>query len=244
MTAKIYPGNRRLNWPDAMPRILIIGADDVWGAEFARQYAAEGWTVYVTAAAAGARAELAAMGENVTGLAFDQLLDASLRDLIARIGPAALDIVLFGLGMGRRLLRSAAEVSVDDWTAAVAANTFAPAKLAIALRANLELGPAKKLVALSPLAASIAHHEIDEDYAYRASKAALHAIWRSFSIEWRSLGIACLLLCPEDGQHPAGQSPDPQAVPADVAVMRRTIATAGLDESGHFLTRHGAKLPW
>jgi NAD(P)-dependent dehydrogenase (short-subunit alcohol dehydrogenase family) len=58
-------------------------------------------------------------------------------------------------------------------------------------------------VALSPLAASITHDEIDAGYAYRASKAAMHAIWRSFAIEWRSLGIACLLLCPEDMQSPA-----------------------------------------
>jgi NAD(P)-dependent dehydrogenase (short-subunit alcohol dehydrogenase family) len=227
-----------------MPRILIIGADDGWGAEFARQYAAEGWTVSATAAAAGALAELAAMGENVTGLAFDPLQDGSLRGLIAQIGPVALDVVLFGLGIGRGRRRSAAEASVDDWTAAIAANTFAPAKLAIALRANLELGSAKKLVAISPLAASITHDEIDEDYAYRASKAALHAIWRSFSIEWQSLGIACLLLCSEDARSPMGRNADPQAVPAAVAVMRRTIAAAGLEDSGHFLARHGAKLPW
>jgi NAD(P)-dependent dehydrogenase (short-subunit alcohol dehydrogenase family) len=227
-----------------MPRILIIGADDGWGAEFARQYAAEGWTVSATAAAAGTLAELAAMGENVTGLALDPLQDGSLRGLIAQIGPVALDVVLFGLGIGRGRRRSAAEASLDDWTAAIAANTFAPAKLAIALRANLELGSAKKLVAISPLAASITHHEIDEDYAYRASKAALHAIWRSFSIEWQSLGIACLLLCSEDAQSPMGRSADAQTVPAAVALIRRTIAAARPEDSGHFLARHGAKLPW
>ncbi len=226
-----------------MPRILIIGADDGWGAEFARQYAAEGWNVSATAAAVDVLAKLTTMGENVTGLAFDPLQDTSLRCLIARIGPAALDVVLFGLGIGRRQ-RSSANASLDDWTAAVAANTFAPAKLAVALRANLELGSARKLVALSPLAASISHNEIEEDYVYRASKAALHSIWRSFSIEWRSLGIACLLLCPEDAPSPTGRSADPQAIPAAVAVMRRTIAAVGLEDSGHFLARDGAKLPW
>jgi NAD(P)-dependent dehydrogenase (short-subunit alcohol dehydrogenase family) len=227
-----------------VPHILIIGADDGWGAEFARQYAAEGWTVVATAAAPGALAELAAMGGNVTGLIFDPSQDASLRGLVARIGPAALDVVLFGLGIGRGRRRSATEVSLDNWTAAVAANTFAPAKLAIALRTNLQLGSAKKLVAISPLAASITHNEIDEGYAYRASKAALHAIWRSFSIEWRSLSIVCLLLCTEDAPSPTGRSEDPRAIPAAVTVMRRTIAAAGLEESGHFLSRHGSNLPW
>jgi NAD(P)-dependent dehydrogenase (short-subunit alcohol dehydrogenase family) len=60
----------------------------------------------------------------------------------------------------------------------------------------LQKGAQKKAVAVSSLAASMAKYDVPGQYSYRASKAALNALWRSLAIEWRSLGIICIVLWP------------------------------------------------
>jgi len=42
----------------------------------------------------------------------------------------------------------------------------------------------------------MAKYDVPGQYSYRASKAALNALWRSLAIEWRSLGIICIVLWP------------------------------------------------
>jgi NAD(P)-dependent dehydrogenase (short-subunit alcohol dehydrogenase family) len=226
------------------PRVLITGANRGLGLEFARQYAADGWSVIATARQPEAANELRALGGDVTILPFDASDDQSVAQLIAAVDGVPLDIVIPNAGVGSGSEKLASQVTREEWMERVAINTFVPVKLALALRSNLERGTHKKLAGISSLAASIARYEISGHYAYRASKAALNAIWRSFSVEWRALGVTCVLLRPGKVRtRMTGFTGDLSAAES-VAGMRQVIAASTLADSGRFLSYDGSEVDW
>ena len=227
-----------------MPTVLITGANRGLGLEFARQYSADGWHVLAACRNPAAATELAALGDGITTLAFDAEDDGAMARLVARLSDVPLDVVIPNAGVGSGGEKLASQVTREEWMERLSINTYAPARLAMALRPNLEQGTHKKLVGISSLAASIARYEISGHYAYRASKAALNAIWRSFAVEWRPLGIVCLLLRPGRVRtRMTGFTGDLSAEEA-VAGMRRVIAASTLADSGRFLGYDGAEVPW
>ncbi len=227
-----------------MPRVLITGANRGLGLEFARQYAAEDWDVIAACRRPDAADELRSLAGEVSILPFDASDDGSVMQLVAALEDVPLDIVIPNAGIGSGTEKLASQVTREEWMEKIAVNTFVPVRLAIALRPNLERGAHKKLVGISSLAASIARYEISGHYAYRASKAALNSIWRSFSIEWRPLGIICLLLRPGKVRtRMTGFTGDVSAAES-VAGMRQRIAESTLAQSGRFLSYDGPEVPW
>ena len=227
-----------------MPRVLITGANRGLGLEFARQYAADGWNVIAACRRPDAADELRSLAGEVSILPFDASDDDSVMQLVAELEGVPLDVVIPNAGIGSGTEKLVSQVTREEWMEKVAVNTFVPVRLAIALRPNLERGTHKKLVGISSLAASIARYEISGHYAYRASKAALNSIWRSFSVEWRPLGIICLLLRPGKVRtRMTGFTGDVSAAEL-VAGMRRRIAESTLAQSGRFLSYDGPEVPW
>jgi NAD(P)-dependent dehydrogenase (short-subunit alcohol dehydrogenase family) len=225
-------------------RVLITGANRGLGLEFARQYAADGWDVIATARHPEAADELRLLGGAVSILPFDAADDQSVMALVTELDGVPLDIVIPNAGVGSEAEKLASQVTRAEWVERLAINAFVPVKLALALRPNLESGTHKKLVGISSLAASIARYEISGHYAYRASKAALNAIWRSFSVEWRPLGITCLLLRPGKVRtRMTGFAGDLSAAES-VTGMRQAIAASTLADSGRFLSHDGSEVPW
>jgi NAD(P)-dependent dehydrogenase (short-subunit alcohol dehydrogenase family) len=227
-----------------MPRVLITGANRGLGLEFARQYAADGWNVIAACRHPGAADELRSVPGEVAILPFDAADDDSIRKLVAELEAVPLDVVIPNAGIGSGTEKPARQVTQEEWMEKIAVNTFVPVRLAVSLRPNLERGTHKKLVGISSLAASIARYEISGHYAYRASKAALNSIWRSFSVEWRPLGIICLLLRPGKVRTRMTNFSGDVSAAESVAGMRRRIAESTLAQSGRFLSYDGGEVPW
>jgi NAD(P)-dependent dehydrogenase (short-subunit alcohol dehydrogenase family) len=226
------------------PRVLITGANRGLGLEFARQYAADGWNIIATCRQPEAADELRAFGGDISILPFDATDDESVMQLVEELGGVPLDVVIPNAGVGSGAEKVASQVTREEWMERVAVNTFVPVKLALALRPNLERGTHKKLVGISSLAASIARYEISGHYAYRASKAALNAIWRSFSVEWKAAGITCLLLRPGKVRTRMTSFTGDLSAAESVAGMRAVIAASTPADSGRFLSYDGSEVPW
>jgi NAD(P)-dependent dehydrogenase (short-subunit alcohol dehydrogenase family) len=227
-----------------MPQVLITGANRGLGLEFARQYAADGWNVVATCRDPDAAAELRALGGKITILRFDALDEDSVSKLVGELADAPLDVVIPNAGVGSGGEKLPSQVTREEWMECLAINTFVPVRLALALRPNLERGSHKKLAGISSLAASIARYEISGHYAYRASKAALNAIWRSFAVEWRPAGIVCLLLRPGRVRTRMTGFAGDLSPAESVAGMRQRIAESTLADSGRFLSYDGSEVPW
>jgi len=227
-----------------MPRVLITGANRGIGLEFARQYAEAGWIVYATARDPARADDLRALPGEVTLLPFDAGDDASIEALAAALTDVPLDLIIPCAGVGGRS-QQAGDVTFADWSEAIGINTFAPFRLAVALRANLERGERKTLAGVSSLAASLGSgYSVQGQYVYRASKAALNALWRNLSVEWRPLGITCLVLRPGRVRTRMTDFSGDLSVEESVSGMRRVIDGAGLEQSGRFFGYDGREVAW
>lgn len=193
--------------------ILITDADTGLGAGLVRQYAADGWRVIAACSGRGANMRR----PNIEVVAYDATAEDSAPRLAAQIGDRPLDVIIDCAAVTAGNDGHVADIIRHDWMATMTVAAFAPAKLALALRDNLQRGASPKLVAISSFAASIGACTAGHSYSFRAAKAALNSIWRSFSIEWRPLGIGCLLLAPDTGA-------DTDRSPAEIAAaLKRTI---------------------
>lgn len=226
-----------------MPTVVITGANRGIGLEFARQYAAEGWTVIATV-------RDRSQPGGLSGVAGVELFALSADDTgaIAAFGKAlagrSIDLLINNAGiMGPDLpAQSKAGVDADGWLLAMKVNALAPILLAQAVKPHLAAGA--KVATVSSQLGSIAENETGGMYAYRASKAAINMGNRSLAADWRDDGITCLVLHPGWVQTDMGGPKAPVAPPDSVAGMRRVIAAATPDDSGAFFAFDGRRIPW
>lgn len=223
-----------------MPTILITGANRGLGLEFARQYAADGGSVIATCREPGEADELAAI-EGVRVETLDMADRAAVATFPDRIGDAKLDLFIANAGvMGGR--GTMGPDYAEAWLETLAVNTVAPVLLAHALKDRL--AASAKAVAITSRMGSIADNDSGGAYAYRSSKAALNAAWRSLALDWKSDGIAAAVLHPGWVRTRMG-GPNGLIDPEEsVAGMRRVIAGLTVEESGGFFNYDGARIPW
>lgn len=221
-----------------MPSVFVSTASGGLGLEFARQYAAQQWDVLVACCDPQRARDLGALGANVSVLPLDLADDRSIDEVSRTISEVPLDVLVANTGVESGLPEAAGAVTHEAWAGVIGVHTFAPFRLATALRSNLQRGSHKKLVGISSLAGSLTRGEAGGGYVDRASKAALNSLWRSLSIEWRPLGIGCILLCPEPS---TGMALDAER---SVHGMRRVIAGATMSDTGRFFDCGGSEIPW
>jgi len=230
-----------------MPSVLLTGASRGLGLEFVRQYAAAGWQVIATCRdPARADALQAIAGQTSAGKVEIHALDAgdfaAVAALAERLSAQALDIVIANAGIWGPSSMTAEQVDAAGWAETFHINTMAPLALAGAFRPHLERGSQRKAVALSSALGSIGGNTSGGLYAYRTSKAALNAAWRSFAFDHPQL-IAAVL-------HPGWVRTDmggpgaPLAPEESIAALRQVIAGLTAADSGGFYGRDGKKHEW
>ena len=219
-----------------MPTVLITGANRGIGLEFARQYAADGWDVVATARESSS--ELDAIGVRVERLELGDLnAVASFRDRLQR-----LDLLIANAGTW---IPEQGETAEDgrEWADMMVANCIAPYLLAKAVL-PLVAQARGKLIAITSKMGSIADNGSGGYIAYRSSKAALNAAWRSLAIDVKSDGVSAAVLHPGWVQTRMGGSQAPVSPEQSVAGMRKIIAGLAPDQSGSFFNYDGQVIPW
>jgi NAD(P)-dependent dehydrogenase (short-subunit alcohol dehydrogenase family) len=217
-----------------MPTVLITGANRGIGLEFARQYAADSWSVVATARRPEAAGELNKLGAEVWPL--DAADPASINALAASLKDRGIDVLIANAGMLPR------GVDAGEWAKAFATNCIGPTLLAKALKGNMAAGG--KVIAITSKMGSIADNDSGGAIAYRATKAALNAAWRSLSIDWRGDDDTLAMLHPGWVQTDMGGAGAAIAPPTSVTDMRKTIAGLTPYQCGSFLNYDGQDLPW
>ncbi len=227
-----------------MPSVLISGANRGLGFEFARQYAADGWTVHATARNPGAANELAALGGDVHIHQLDVTQQASIDALAAGLKGWSIDVLIANSGIIKAFDTPIDVASHRDFMEVMATNTLGPLALASALLPNIMLGERKLATALSSLMSSITRNDWGTQHVYRASKTALNAVWTSLAREWRPRGIACVLIRPgyvRTGMTGGKGDLDP---PESIMGLRQVIAGLSLKDAGRLIGYDGKDLPW
>jgi NAD(P)-dependent dehydrogenase (short-subunit alcohol dehydrogenase family) len=225
-----------------MPTVFITGANRGIGLEFARQYAADGWRVLGTARDPQGATELDALPGDVTIRPLDLEADFFEIDWNGVLGAEPIDVFISNAGvMGPQRIDTIDDAA--EWINMLAVNSVAPVVLA---KAALPLVKAAcgKLIAITSKMGSIADNGSGGYIAYRSSKAALNAAWRSLAIDVRGDGVSAAVLHPGWVQTRMGGSQAPLTPAQSVAGMRRVIGNLGPEQSGSFFNYDGTVIPW
>lgn len=221
--------------------VLVTGANRGLGLEFARQYAAAGWTVIGTARTPDEATELKALGVEVRAL--DVADPASIDGLATSLEGRPIDLLINNAGIFPRVDRLEA-TDFADVERTFAVNTLGPMRLTRALLPQLRLGRLKQVVSISSGLGSIANNSSGRYYGYRESKAALNMFTRSLAAELADEGFTCVVLSPGWVQTDMG-GPNATLTPAQsVTGLRNVIDGLTPAMTGRFLNHDGAEQPW
>lgn len=222
---------------------LITGANRGIGLEFARQLAADGWTVIGTARTPADATDLAATGARVEAL--DVADPASVEALANRLDGMPIDLLINNAGRGAS--PRSGKLSGIDFDAVrdvIAVNTIGPMRVTQALLPNLQAGAGKLIVSISSRLASVELNTSAGYYGYRESKTALNMFMRSLAAELKPDGFRCIAISPgwvrtDMGGPEATLSPE-----QSVGGMLRVLSTLTIDDSGGYFSYDGGRLPW
>jgi NAD(P)-dependent dehydrogenase (short-subunit alcohol dehydrogenase family) len=221
-----------------MSHALIIGASRGIGAEFVRQYLADGWKVTATARSEEALAALRAQG--ATAIALDVTRAESTSRVAWQLDGVAFDVIVHVAGVLKR--QAGLEPPTDaDFDHTMHGNVLAPMRVLPQL-ADM-LAPGAKLALLSSKMGSIGHRAGTGSWLYRASKAAANSVLKDISIEWVGKAI-CVSFHPGWVRTDMGGSGADITAEQSVAGMRGVIAALTPKDNGRFLNYDGSAIDW
>ena len=228
-----------------MPTVLITGANRGIGLEFARQYAADGWTVIATCRNPIGVGELATIPGDIQVHGLDVMDFRQVERLAADLKGTKIDLLINNAGVYGARNTSHRGIDYADWERNFRINTMAPVKVAEAFLGHVAASKGRMIANLSSVLSSIAESSPNSaSYAYRTSKAALNMAMHVFADEVRSQGVAVILLHP--GWVRTDMGGPNAAIDATTAVagMRKVLGAAGMAESGRLFAYDGREIPW
>lgn len=223
-----------------MATIVITGCDTGLGAEFARQYAADGNKVYATCLNPETALETRAIPGDVEVLKLDMTDHADITALSASLAGRPVDILLNNAGIGRPH-PPFGETDYANWRRILETNLIGPMKLAETLVENVATSELKIMAFVSSRMGSIALNQSGGSYAYRSSKAGLNMVVKGLAVDLAPRHISVIALHPGwAATEPGGRVPVAESVDGMRSVLRR----AGRHHTGIFQTYHDQPLPW
>ncbi|MEO8558186.1 MAG: SDR family oxidoreductase [Rhodospirillales bacterium] len=227
-----------------MPTVMITGASRGIGLEFSRQYAAHGWKVLAACRNLAGATELNKLTGDVSLFALDVDDDNSIEQLAERLKGMPIDVLINNAGVAGREAGALGSISSAAFMDVLRTNTVAPVKMAEAFADNVAASKERKLVAITSRLGSIELNDGGGMYAYRASKAALNAGWKSLSLDLKSKKIICAVFHPGWVQTDMGGK-NAAVTPKDsVAGMSKVIAGLKSSDNGKFYNYDGVALAW
>jgi NAD(P)-dependent dehydrogenase (short-subunit alcohol dehydrogenase family) len=227
-----------------MSTVLITGCDYGIGFEFARQYAADGWTVHAVCLDAASRAKVTALSDAVHCHHADLSDQAAIGALAHTLKGQAIDVLINNAatfapdGPGTLMLPD-----MDEFTRVMRVNAVAPIYVADAFQSHVAGSDRKLMIFIGTRSGSIGDNGSGGHYAYRCSKTALNMAVKSLSLDFAAQGVITAVLHPgsvatetrKGGQIPVRES---------VSGMRDVIAGLSKEMSGSFLRYDGGSIEW
>ncbi|MCK8784969.1 SDR family oxidoreductase [Roseomonas sp. NAR14] len=224
---------------------LILGASRGLGLGLARELLGRGW--HVIATERGGRAEpLHDLAAEAGGRLEIERADINHPDQIealrGRLAGRSLDLLFVNAGVANDPAETAGEVSTEEFTRILVTNALSPLR---AIEALAPLVPAGGVIgAMSSGLGSVANNESGGWEVYRASKAALNTLLRSYAARSRDSGHALLLIAPGWVRTDMG-GPD---AALDVETSMRGVAGVIEARRGKaglaYLDHRGQTVPW
>jgi NAD(P)-dependent dehydrogenase (short-subunit alcohol dehydrogenase family) len=250
----------------AADTVLITGANQGIGLEFAKEYAARGWTVIATHRRTTTPEELAKLAAEYPKFRIERMDvtdPAQIAALGARLKGVPIDILLNNAGLVRtdpvnkpggntnQMFGTLDYKLLDDF---IHTNVAGPLMITETFIGNVKASRQKKIIAISSAAGSVSvppfmpnGSPVPDHYWYRISKAALNSAMRLLSAQFKDQGVIVVMFHPGGVQVESfGADKLPGFVPPAQAIgkMIRTIDGLTLKDSGRFMDNDGKDHPW
>ncbi len=163
---------------------LIVGASRGLGQGLAREYSKRGWRVIGTVRSAGPPTGLHALAEEAPGLVQVELVDINLAEQVAalreRLAGEPLHLLFVNAGISNGFEATAADSSTETFTRVMVTNALSPLRF---IEAFADLVPTNGVIAaMSSGLGSVTNNTRAGWEIYRASKASLNPMLRSFAV--------------------------------------------------------------
>jgi NAD(P)-dependent dehydrogenase (short-subunit alcohol dehydrogenase family) len=222
---------------------LIIGASRGLGLVLADELARRGWRVIATTRQIGGG--LRARADAWNGMLEIESLEMTSAEQVTalrdRLHGRRLDLLFVNAAIDRGDL-PIDEVPTEMFTEVMVTNALSPLRVLEALRGLV--APAGTVAVMSSEQGSISRNTEDGYELYKASKAALNQLMRSYATRHADDGRTKLLIDPGHNQTRLGGFDAPlipqDSIPAVVDVLEARAGAPGLQ----FLDRHGETVPW
>jgi len=246
---------------------LITGSDRGIGLALAREFEQRGWRVIATCRDPANAAELAQFAHEHPSVSIEKLDvsdNAAIDALAAKLKGEPIDVLVNNAGLsGNFEGQSIAKLDPDDFGRILRVNSYAPLRVSAAFLDLVAASKQRKIVGMSSGLGSLTSVETLASsgypyaYYYAMSKAALNMGLREFAFDTAQRQVTTVLLSP--GPVDTDMQRDlraymakigkpitsPVLTPAESAhALVVTIEQLKPEQSGKFLTRNGAEIPW
>jgi NAD(P)-dependent dehydrogenase (short-subunit alcohol dehydrogenase family) len=226
-----------------MPTALVIGASRGLGLVLAGELAHRGWSVIATTRRRGG--ELQANADASRGRLTVEPLEMNDPDGLSALGERLagrrLDLLFVNAAVDRGDL-PIGDVPTDMFTEVMITNALSPLHTLEALRGLVV--PGGTVAVMSSEQGSISLNTEGGYELYKASKAALNQLMRSYATRYADDRHTKLLIDPGHNKTELGGPDAPlipeESIPAVVDVLEAQAGSGGLQ----FLDRHGETVPW
>ena len=225
--------------------LLLIGASRGLGYALAESYLHLGWRVVATARHESG-AKLRKLAESCDGRLEVETVDinhpAQVTELRERLAARRFELLFVNAGVKNDDRETIADVSTDEFVRVMVTNALSPMRVIEALQ---DLVPSSGTIGvMSSGQGSVANNLSGHYEVYRASKAALNTLMRSFAARYEDDPRALLLLAPgwvrTDMGGPEARLSVEESIPNLVATVNAQRGKRGLQ----YLDYLGRTVPW
>jgi NAD(P)-dependent dehydrogenase (short-subunit alcohol dehydrogenase family) len=173
----------------------------------------------------------------------------SIQAFKTKIGDQPIDILLNVAGVMAPVKDDALEtVSFQNLDTTFKVNAYGPILLTQALLPNILKASHPRVAVMSSRMGSISDNGSGGQYSYRASKAAVNALFKSLAVDLKEKNVAVILLHPGIVKTNIGGTGEEAkvAIEADQAATElwKVLMSKGLESTGRWWHRSGEELPW
>jgi NAD(P)-dependent dehydrogenase (short-subunit alcohol dehydrogenase family) len=231
--------------PTSEPTALIVGASRGLGLALAEVYLKRGWHVIATTrgtAHAGLRNLADRAGARLEIETIDIVETAQIAGLRARLAGRRFDLLFVNAGVTSRAEETIGEVTTEEFIRVMITNALSPMRVVEALHDLVT--PTGTIGVMSSGLGSVTDNEHGRHEVYRASKAALNMLMRSFAARNASDHRPKVLIAPGWVRTDMGGSNATLAIDESIPGVVDTI-TGQLGKPGlHYLDYTGRTVRW
>lgn len=240
--------------------VLITGANQGIGLEFARQYAARGWTVIATHRRDKDPESLTALRKQYPKVRIERMdvtSHAEIDALAAKMKGQPIDMIINNAALKRTGPITDPNANKDQklgtldyelFDEFMHTNVAGPLHIAEAFRENVKHSQLRKFITISSAAGTVSIlPRAGDNYWYRISKAALNQAMRLVSVDFKPDGIMVVFFHPGGVRTESFKNLNIRGLEeTDVAVARlvKTIDGLTMADTGRFLQPDGKDQPW